>query len=784
MKLFVLAATQLAVKVFRYRIILLYLLLESISGFTQNMAIGEWRIAVPYSNAKGLTEGKDFVYCVANTFYFGYHKEQRYSINYDKVGGLSDVDVSIAAYHPDLDILLVAYQNTNIDLIKGNNIINIADIRRSSITGKKTINSVHFHNNLAYLSCGFGIVVLDLVKEEIKETYYIGPNGNQTEVFGCAVSGNYIYAATAIGVQRANINSPNLANFQIWELQTSAMGIPAKPATDIEMLNDEVLAVVMDSLYKWDDNTWSFVYQDTAYAIENIRATGGKLMICEFNNSISNSRIKSFDGATIEDFILSSSGYGYIKDILIVDDSSIYIADNYIGLFNVRNGQRESLNPNGPATVSVSRIAIKNAAAWISSGNTSNIFLPPLISRYESNWWNIFNEYNINGLSEYQSIIPIAFNAEGNKIYLGSYNKGIVELNRDGSLSDTFTVYNTTMEGTVGDDRRCKVGGIAFDANGNMWVTNMGASRFLSVRKYDGTWRSFKPVNASSAASVTEIIIDDYGQKWMLATESGTDGIVVFSEGSDIDNTTDDVGRALRKGTGLGNLPSNNVFCIAKDRDGEIWIGTDAGIAVFYCPGSVLTENGCDAQEILVTAADGFVGTLLGSERVQAIAVDGANRKWVGTTNGLWLFSPDGTQQIHYFSTENAPLISNNITALAIDPESGVLYVGTEKGLMLYRSDATEAEETPEKSGVLVFPNPVKENYYGPIAIKGLAQDADVKITDVSGALAFQTKALGGQAIWDGRDGTGNYAKAGVYLVFTAGEEGKSKLVTKVLVMR
>jgi hypothetical protein len=439
--------------------------------------------------------------------------------------------------------------------------------------------------------------------------------------------------------------------------------------------------------------------------------------------------------------------------------------------------------PNGPGSRNVTNIAINGNLVLFTNGTTS-MFDPPVLSQATSGWWYNLNEYNTPELAEFTSLMPVKFNPAGNKIYIGSYNKGIVELNRDGSFSDTFTVYNSTMETTVGDALRCKVGGIAFDDRGNMWVTNMGANRFLSVRKTDGTWRSFKPVNISSAAAVTDIIIDDYGQKWMVATESGTDGIVVFSEGADIDNPSDDVGRVLRKGTGQGNLPSNNVRCLAKDRDGEIWVGTDAGIAVFYCPGAVLTENGCDAQEILVTAADGYVGALLGAERVQAIAVDGANRKWIGTTNGLWLFSPDGSEQIHYFSTSNAPLVSNNITALAIDPETGILYVGTDKGLMLYRSDATQAPENPTQQGVLAFPNPVRPDYFGPIAIKGLAEDADVKITDLSGALAFQTKALGGQAIWDGKDGTGNYAKAGVYLVFTSGAEGKSKLITKILVMR
>jgi hypothetical protein len=778
MKFFVSATTQLVMKVLRYKIILLYLLLESISGFTQNMAIGEWRIAVPYSNVRSLTDGKDFVYAAANVFYFGYHKTENYPATYDKVNGLSDVDVSIVAYHSGLDVLLVAYENTNIDLVYENKIVNISDIKRASLTGKKTINSVYFSNNLAYLSCGFGIIVLNLEKEEIQATYYIGNNGTQTEVFATTIHNNQLFAATAIGLQKVDLNVSNPANYLFWQNT-----LPF-PSSDVEVFNDEVYAVSRDTLFAENGSNWNAIHSDTSFNIFNIRTSGNQLLLCETDTSINNSRVLGFNGTTFSNVIPAGSGYGQIVDALFINDSVMYVADLYSGLFRVINGTRESLIPNGPGSGNIARIAIKDKTVMFTNGTVADAFVVPVVSQANSGWWYNLNQYNVNGLEPFSSLIPVVFNASGSKYYLGSYNKGIVEMDAGGYVTDTFTIYNTTMETTVGDASRCKVAGIAFDEQGNMWATNFGANKFLAVRKTDGTWQSFRPVSVSSASTVTDIIVDDYGQKWMLSTGSGSDGIVVFSEGQDFTVTTDDVGKVLRKGAGLGNLPSNNVLAIANDLEGEIWVGTDAGIAVFYCPGSVLGESGCDAQEILVTAEDGFVGALLGSERVQTIAVDGANRKWVGTTNGVWLFSPDGTKQIHYFSDENSPLISNNVTTIAVDPLDGLVYIGTDKGLMIYRSDATEAEEEPEKDKVLAFPNPVRENYSGPIAIKGLARDADVKITDVAGNLVFKTTALGGQAIWDGKDGTGANAKGGVYLVFAADSEGKGKVVTKILVMR
>ena len=84
------------------------------------------------------------------------------------------------------------------------------------------------------------------------------------------------------------------------------------------------------------------------------------------------------------------------------------------------------------------------------------------------------------------------------------------------------------------------------------------------------------------------------------------------------------------------------------------------------------------------------------------------------------------------------------------------------------------------------LPIPVRPGYSGPIAIKGLVRDASVKITDINGKLVYETKALGGQATWDGRDYNGEKAATGVYLVFSANENTSipsDAIVTKILIV-
>ena len=253
----------------------------------------------------------------------------------------------------------------------------------------------------------------------------------------------------------------------------------------------------------------------------------------------------------------------------------------------------------------------------------------------------------------------------------------------------------------------------------------------------------------------------------------------VYNDNNTIENSADDQYKLLNANVGNGNLPSLQTYSIAEDLDGEIWIGTDKGIGVFYNPSSVISGGNFDAQQILIQEGD-YGQYLLSEETVKCITIDGANRKWIGTEkSGIFLLSEEGTEEILHFTAENSPLFSNTIIDIAINPENGEVFIGTDKGLISYRSDATEGKST--QSETHVFPNPVRESYNGPIAINGLVTDANIKITDISGNLVFETTANGGQAIWNGKNKNGERASTGVYMVFSTDINGVEKTVSKIL---
>jgi ligand-binding sensor domain-containing protein len=301
------------------------------------------------------------------------------------------------------------------------------------------------------------------------------------------------------------------------------------------------------------------------------------------------------------------------------------------------------------------------------------------------------------------------------------------------------------------------------------------------VRTPTNSWRSYDaPAVLNNNTLLADILAASNGFKWVIRPRGR--GLLVFDDKGTITDPSDDEYFALNNFEGSGNLPSMDVFSIAEDLNGEIWVGTIRGVAVFYNPGAIFTGGNFDAQQILIEQ-DGNVQILLETESVTAIAVDGANRKWIGTeSSGVFQVSADGREQLRRFTVDNSPLPSNTISSIAIDGFAGELFFGTAQGVVSYRSDATEGGF--EASCAKVFPNPVKDHHTGPVAITGLVRDSDVRITDISGNLVYSTRSLGGQAVWPVTDMAGNRVATGVYLIFASDREGNAKCNTKVLVVR
>jgi streptogramin lyase len=749
------------------------------------IAIGQWQDHLPYSRTISVADAGDKVYAATGFSLFYYDKNDNSINRLSKVNGLSDVGINSIAYSFEYDALVIAYTNTNIDLLKDGEIINISDIKRKQILGNKIINNIRLVDSLAYLACGFGIVALDIKNEVFPfPTYFIGDNGGQVNVLDITISPDSMYAATEAGIYGASLDSPNLADFNYWNVDERLY--PEEVFNTIQYFHNRLIVnkfseeFKSDTLFYYDFDTrqWEFLQEVDYFSKYHIKDIQDQLIIVGYGNVI------YFDASFNKRKVIYQLNGGSVspRDATIDSEGTNWISDNSRGLLMTINGWTgEFINPNGPFSVNIFEMSLQNSELWVASGGRTSTWgkrnIKDGIYSFKDYGWNSYNRNT--GVTAFDSITDVVTilvdkNTPGH-VFAGTWMAGVMEF-LNGEVVNIYDHTNSTLELWPAGNY-VAVSGLDFDKNHNLWVVNSGAENLLSVRKTDGEWRSFSLGTSLSGIDAGKVFVDDFNQKWI--TVRAENQLIAFTDNGTIDNSADDRTKILTNVAGNGNLPGNKILAVAQDMDGEIWLGSDQGIGVIYSPGNVFSGGNFDAQRILVEV-DGYVQYLLESETVTTITIDGDNRKWIGTERaGVFLVSEDGTEEIHHFTEENSPLFSNTIIDIEIDGKTGEVFFGTDKGIISYKSTATEGK--PTNNDVLVYPNPVRPGYEGVIAIRGLVSNADVKITDAAGTLIYATRAEGGQATWSGHSFDGRKASSGVYLVFATDDQGQEKIVTKIL---
>jgi hypothetical protein len=769
----------------------LFLVGLSSSSRAQGIAIGEWRDHLPYQVTRALSDAGDKVYCAGVSSVFYYDKNDASLNRLSTVNGLSDVEVSTLKYNPSTGVLVIAYLNGNIDLLlRSGEIINVAFIKKSDIVGNKTINRIDIEEELAFLSCGFGIVVFDTRKKEIRDTYFVGEDGNKLQVHDVIVEPDTIYAATEAGVYKGPRNA-NLADYRSW---IRDKGLPKRTFTlianlgDSRLVNERGIDFATDTVYRMEKGqAWAQIEQlgDTGtvtnydFAVENdelMVAQGFGMYVYDLNLDLK-----------LKIFTYADAANPFPRQIERIDDY-YWVADAQSGLLRLfDNYNVDFFKLNSPDTERVFDVATDQGTVWTVAGgytgNFGNTFYFPILGRFENQEWKTISRHTQAGLDSVYDLISVAIDpANSSRVFAGSWGAGLLELN-NGELTKIYDRKNSAEHslGVRSADNATFVGGLTFDDQSNLWVCNAFHPRPLSVLTPSGEWKSFNlQLIYNSEAVLAEIMADRNNNIWMIQHRDGR--IIVYNHnGTPLDESDDPDPVVVSNSEGSGNLPGDRIYCAVEDLNGEVWIGSNKGIAVFYNPAAIFTGNDYDAQRILIQQ-DGTTQYLLETEAVTAIAIDGANRKWIGTQNaGVFLMSADGTEEVLHFSTDNSPIFSNNIRSISIDHETGEVFIGTEKGLISYRGTATAPVD--EVSDVSVFPNPVLPGYNGVIAIKGLANNTTVKITDAKGSLVNEMKALGGQAIWNGKNFEGERVVTGVYLIFSTNPDGEQTDVSKVMIL-
>ena len=754
------------------------------------LSVGTWRDHLPYEEATAIAIGADRVFAATPFSAFRYLFEDNSIELFSKTNGLAESNVTAIDYLESKEICVIGYQNGNIDLIQGLEVFNINDIKLSSFVGDKQINDVTFRNDKAYLSTGFGIVVLDLDAREVADTWFINGQNNIVSVNQIVFDDTHWYAATDNGIFRADVNNNFLANFQNWT-KLEDLPLPDLDYAEITFFGDDRLLALelngnQSAIWSMDleTETWGYLPGFEELGIFNIDANQDQLVVCTFQ------RVERF--ATD----LSSLGFrNFITGVLmnprqakLSDSNDVWIASQFGGLLRWGADDTENIfTPTGPPSNECRRLDAYNDNIWVASGGVNVIWnnryaKDGVYGLVDDRWNEVALLEGENAIGSINDFMDVAVDPTNNsRVMFGTWEEGLVEV-VNGVITNIYNEENSPLMIRPSDTGGwIGIGGVDYDESGNLWMTNTYSENPLILRTASG---NFVPMNFGGEIDeeqlIGDVMVDVNNYVWVILPRG--EGMLVRDTRGTLADPTDDSFRRLINEEGEGGLPTNDVFCFEEDIDGEIWIGTAQGIAVFYAPTSIFSSDNFDAQQILITQ-DGNVQILLETEIVTCIEIDGSNRKWVGTQgNGVYLFSPDGLSQIEHFTAENSPLLSNNITDIALNQRNGEVFFATENGISSYQGSATNFDQ--EINNITVYPNPVEADYEGSITIDGLAYQTDVRITDMAGNAVFATTSFGGRAIWDGTNFNGERVSTGVYLVFASNDDGSATNVGKVAVIR
>lgn len=750
------------------RVILFFfvLFITSLSDLTaqEELTIGDWRSFLPHIRGTYVTESEDRVFYVADQTLTRFNKSDLEQQFISTIDGLSGVGVEWASYNSEVDALVVIYEDSNIDIIYEDEIININDIRRNTqLSGDRSVRNLFQWEHSIILATGFGLVVVDLEDAVIREVVQSPSPMEDVSIWNdqfLALMNGEVYSLAVSQIF-------NFGFWSLWENQTDPWNLNSG-LTALETFDDKLFLAKDSLLFVRSSSETSLLgaFERRSDKIQFLQAGYNYLLVGIRNNGDRDYvRFYQPDLSFVES---PFSCHGRLSHAIETKEGRIFYGDRFGGyrFSESPTASCEYVFNDGPRFVANSDIDYRNGTLAIAGGGPRDQLRYEFSDRgmyilKNGEWTNVSPDNTPELLSpdtvlEFFRILIDPFDNE--TIWVGSYFSGVVRYREDDIF--VYTQENSCLEGAVGDGLRERISGMAFDESGNLWLTNFGAPQGLKVFRANGDCEGW---NVPTSSSLVDVHIDPNGFIWSTVFANDA-GILVFDP--DPDGINGERFKVFNRANSA--LPTNAVTCLTIDRSGNIWAGTTEGVVLFAC-GNAVFDFDCSSRPIVAEAGENVGDFLLNDVRITALGVDGANRKWVGTEGGIIVLSPSGNEELFRFNANNSPLFSDDIVDFEYDGETGTMYIATSEGVMAYRTQTTRgnAFNLPD---AYVYPNPVRPEYDGPIAIKGLAEDALVKITDVEGRIIHETRALGGQAIWDGTQWNGDRVASGVYLAWVSGQ--------------
>lgn len=760
----------------------IFAILSILIAITANAGIGDWVLYPSYHNATYCQTAGDKVYVLASGALYSYNTSDEEVHVYDKINTLSDIDITHIEYCKDIKALVVVYSNANIDILfDDEEVYNITDFKNKSLPDKR-INGVDIQGTTAYISTVFGVVELDLEEYEFTNTYTTGLNTYCTYLFN-----GTLFCGTETGMYSCATDK-NLLDKNNWVKKNNYF---TKAICEL----DGMLYCYLDEYGIYSYNASNNILKDVVYnhgEKYNAMYSNGKEIIASAKKKTT--IITSPTDVTV--YKNSNSNF------ILKDGNHFWDCKGYNGVVKciAKDGEiivnSTSVTPDSPIRNYCEYMKFASDDKLLVAGGNLNYFDITFYDGtlmeydYSGNRWNNLPEDTIKQATgiPYLNLCAIDEDpADPGHYFAGSFGYGLYEF-RNGKFVKHYSTHNSPLESVIPTNTRfVRIPSVKFDKEGNLWCINTGTKNIVKVLKSDGTWCElyYKPIE--KLATMVEPVMDSRGWLWLKSLQGEAGIFCAKMNGTPLDSSDDESKAWLNKFVNQDGISYDiyQVFALAEDREGQMWVGTNTGLFVIDNPKTFFNNGVFKQIKVPRNDGTGLADYLLSGTYIKSIQVDGANRKWIGTNDdGIYLISADGLETIHHFTTDNSPLPSNSIVSIAINDRSGEVFIGTDKGIASYMSDATRPEEKLDENNIYAYPNPVKADYSGNIAIVGLTHDCNVKIVDTAGYLINEGTSNGGQYTWNGRNARGEKVASGVYYVLTYDSNGNEGVATKIVVIR
>lgn len=742
--------------------------------------IGTWNVYPSYWNATRNVVAGDLIYSLTDGNLLSYDTGDTEVRTLDCLTQLNGIRVSQIAYSATAKRLIIVYDDCNIDLMDASGeVTNLSALRDKSMTSK-TLNSVCVEGKTAYLAMSFGIVEVDMREGIFGNTYTL-----DQDVQSVAILNGQIYAATPQGIYRGSLDD-HLQDKSLWTR------ICTDSYLQLAVVGGELVGRRTWNLYRIASDGTATGLSSGHFTFMNL--TGGTLV---WGNSSQVNYCQSASKVTTVRWDNNWNDASYASGTFWVSQG-----EDGLRAYTLKDGQftmtAGPIQPNSPQRDLAYRISWVGDRLLVAGGiNTVEaIYHPATAMYYEDGTWTHLQEMEAapegyTNFRLYNTTHLVQDPDDPTHHFASPYRSGLCEY-RDGKFVKLYDSDNSPLRSILPDNERyynfVSCSGLTYDQDHNLWMLCSQTDTIIRIRRANGTWHKLYYPEIANASLCDDYLMLSSGLVMMVSRRLDKGGIFCLDYNGTLDNRADDrhtLRHTIINQDGTSYQP-DEFYCLCEDLDGQVWVGTNLGLFLIPDPSTFL-DSDFHYEQVKINRNDGsgLADYLLNGVSISCITTDGANRKWIGTHNdGLYLISADGQEMLHHFTTDDSPILSNAIQSLAVHPTTGRVMIATDKGLCSYVSDATEAVDKMDGGNVLAFPNPVTADYTGPIAVRGLARDSEVKILSSSGQLVWSGTSAGGTFTWNGCDKRGKRVASGIYHVVANNAQGKNAIVTRIVLIK